>query len=301
MTSDDAYVRRVEPRARSAQSFAWTSGRLDTGARDFTESVEGTIRTPDHLVFVTLEGGARHLEVSTDCGHRFVGADRAGVVSFVPAGCDRKLRMRGVRARWGSIALQPSLFASATSDGTDRSGRALVPFTNVDDRFLSGLVAGLVRLRDADGALEPLYCETMAVAAAAYIATRERGPAEARISYAMPAWRLRRITEYIDAHLEDPIRLEELASLLDVSVGHLHRSFRATVGMTPLDYVNQRRIHRAVELAAAGHGSVAALALRVGFQSPSHFARVFRQVTGQPPGQLLRERASSGTRTELDP
>ncbi|WGF87448.1 helix-turn-helix transcriptional regulator [Marinivivus vitaminiproducens] len=280
MTSETAYVRRIEPRAEGWRSFAWNTGSFDMGARGYTESVEGTIRTPDHIVLVTLQGGARHLEVTTDCGHRFAGPDRAGAVSFVPAGCERRLRMSGVRATWASIAIRPDLVHDVAPD------TAVAPFSNIDDRFLSGLVGEMARLQAADGGLDPLYCETMALAVASYLGRRRHGTRVAGRPPSLPSWRLRRIADYIDSHLGEPIRIEDLASLAGVSAGHLHRSFRATLGLTPLDYVNQRRIQRAVAMLAREPAPIAAVALRVGFQSSSHFARVFRQVTGASPSQV---------------
>lgn len=100
---------------------------------------------------------------------------------------------------------------------------------------------------------------------------------------ALPGWRLRRIADYIDANLDGDIRIGDLAELIGLSPGHLHRAFRATVGKTPLEYVNERRVQRAMQILARETASVAETALRVGFQSPSHFARIFRRIAGVNP------------------
>jgi hypothetical protein len=53
-----AYVRKVEPTAVEWTGFSWDKGSFDTARRSYTEVVEGTICTPNHIVFVTLGGCA---------------------------------------------------------------------------------------------------------------------------------------------------------------------------------------------------------------------------------------------------
>jgi AraC family transcriptional regulator len=56
----------------------------------------------------------------------------------------------------------------------------------------------------------------------------------------LPAWRLRRVTGFIDTHLSLTIRIAELADLAQLSEGHFHRASRATTGRTPLEFVHAR-------------------------------------------------------------
>lgn len=273
-----AHIRKFEPLARGWRSFAWEYGVFDTAARPYTRQVEGLIHTPHHLILVTLDGGADHQEVTAACGHSFEGRDRAGAVSFVPAGCERRLKMRGVRSRWASLSLSPALFGAGQADiGT---------FTNAEDPFLSGLVAEFARLQHAEGRLDPAWCESMSLAAAQYLLRRYAGappPAGGTGSWKLPAWRLRRICDHLDAHIEEAIRISDLAGLVGLSPGHLHRAFRATTGRTPLAFINERRVQRAMQLLAKDSAPVAEVAYRVGFQNPSHFTRIFRRITGMNP------------------
>jgi AraC family transcriptional regulator len=295
MNTEPLHLRRVEPRALHWKSCAWKAGIFDTARRPFTAAVEGTIRTPDHMVLVTLSGGAEHLEVTTDCGHTYAGPERAGAVSFVPAHCERKLSMTGVCSEWASVAIRPELMGCGDDDEPTSKSLSLdvAPFSNVDDPFLASLVAELARLHAADGRLDEAYCEAMSHALAQYLARRygrRRATGDASHAWTLPRWRVRRIAEYVEAHLGENILVADLASLVGVSAGHLHRAFRHTVGVTPLDYINERRIQRAVEILAMERPSVVELALRVGFLSPSHFTRTFRRVTGVNPSRYLQGR-----------
>ncbi|BBK32845.1 AraC family transcriptional regulator [Stella humosa] len=275
--------RVLEPRSQGWRSFGWGQGSFDTAHRPPTPLVEGTIHTPDHLVLVTLRGGARRIEVSAAGGHRYAGPDRPGAVSFVPADCERRLVLRDVATEWASIALVPD----AIPDLLDGDGRMLdLPaFSNGEDPFVAGMVGEMARLHAADGNLQPLYCETMSRALACYLVRRygTPRPAAATVAWHLPAWRLRRIEDYVEANLAADIRVADLARLVGLSAGHLHRAFRATTGTTPLEFINRRRIHRASAILATEGPTVAEVALRVGFLSPSHFTRTFRRVTGRGP------------------
>ena len=274
--------RILEPRSQGWRSFGWGQGAFDTAHRPRTGIVEGTIHTPDHLVLVTLRGGARHMEVTAEGGHRYAGPDRTGAVSFVPADCERRLVLRDVATEWASVALP----VSAMDDLLDDDGRVfdLAPFSNVEDGFVAGMVGEMARLYAADGSLQPLYCEAMSRALACYLARRygSRRPA-APAGWRLPPWRLRRIEDHVEAHLAQDIRVADLARLVGLSAGHLHRAFRETTGRTPLEFINRRRVERAAAILAAEEPTIAEVALRVGFLSPSHFSRTFRRVTGRNP------------------
>jgi AraC family transcriptional regulator len=62
------------------------------------------------------------------------------------------------------------------------------------------------------------------------------------------------------------------------------------MGMTPLAYINDKRIRRAMHIIAQERISVAELALRVGFSSPGHFTRTFRKVAGVNPSRYRSDR-----------
>lgn len=296
MANPVRYERRVEPLAAQWRSFGWSAGVFDTARRSYTENVEGVIRTPQHLVMVTLKGGAEQLEVSSECGHRYGGPDRAGAVSFVPAHCQRSLALRGVSSEWGSIALNPALVdAVAEADVRSNERLSMSAFTNVEDPFVLGLVSEFARLSALDGALDETYCDVMSRALAHHLLGRygQSRLALRAVTWKIAPWRLRRVVDYIDARLAEPIRIADLAELASLSPGYFHRAFRQSTGQTPLEFINQRRVQRAIQYLHRDDASLAAIALQVGFVSPSHFARTFRQITGLNPS-AYRARASDG-------
>jgi AraC family transcriptional regulator len=284
------YTYHFDPPSQGWRTFAWDGGIFDTGHRAYARAVEGMIRMPYHLVLVTLQGGARQLEVSTDCGHRYRGPERAGAVSFVPAHCERRTRMHDVELDWASIALRPDLFNALAEEGEPLAFE-IAPFSNASDPFVTALVGELARLRDAHGRFDRAYCETMSHALASYLARRYGEPAAQCREWKLSPWRLRRIAEYVDAHIGCEIAIADLARLVGVSPGHLHRAFRATLGVTPLSYIQEKRIERASSILASEDASIADVALRVGYLSASHFSRTFRRLTGVHPSKF---RAGAG-------
>lgn len=254
-----------------------------------TRFVEGELRVSQYLIFATLAGGADRLDVRSGCGERFKGIDRRGTVSLVPMGCDRRSRAESVCAKWASLAIDAALMERVSSEHASLSGPR--SFTTVEDPFLWGLLAELERLHSADGEVDASYGEAVTLGAAHYIHERylkarsSATPHDAMLS----RWQVNKVNEFVAAHLDRPLRIAELAELLQLSDGHFHRAFRATCGLTPLQFIHRERIRRAVELLRAEPRlSTLELALRVGFTSTNFFARTFRRWTGVNPSTYKR-------------
>lgn len=281
---DASTIDRLSSRPDGWRRAQWTSGAFETAHRPMTTIVEGRILSPHHLIMATLSGGADRHEISADGGHRYDGPDLPSTVSFLPAGCERRLRLHNVEWRWAAIALDPQKISELAC----ASIGALGPLSGSEDSFVWNMLAEFERLDLLDGGLDTTYCDTMSLALILYLARRYGGASVMDTSIKLPAWRLRRVTEFIDAHLDAPIRIADLADLTQLSEGHFHRAFRATTGKTPLEFIHAQRVAMAKQLLARSRLSVAQLALRVGFLSPAHFARVFRSVTGQSPSDYRR-------------
>lgn len=94
----------------------------------------------------------------------------------------------------------------------------------------------------------------------------------------------RQMVEYIEAHLDQPITLGELALRCNLSEYHFARMFRTSFGLPPHQYLLARRLHRACGLLRLGEMPLGEIALMCGFASASHFSNRFRQAIGATPG-----------------
>jgi AraC family transcriptional regulator len=96
---------------------------------------------------------------------------------------------------------------------------------------------------------------------------------------------LRRIRDYVHAHLAEPIEVNDLASLAGRSPFHFTRIFARSIGVTPYRYVVHLRLKAAIDRIRGGM-SLAQVAADTGFSDQSHLSRWIRRVHGIPPSEV---------------
>jgi len=106
---------------------------------------------------------------------------------------------------------------------------------------------------------------------------------------------MRRVQEYIDAHLAEDISLQQLADLACMSPGHFLRSFRVASGSTPYQYVLEQRLESARAMLVSCTEPVSRIARRCGFKTPSHLSVQFHARFGVSPS---RYRMTAGARPD---
>lgn len=103
------------------------------------------------------------------------------------------------------------------------------------------------------------------------------------LSGGLSGYKLRRATEFIRENLEGDLTLAEIAEVAGLSQFHFARAFRRTTGLTPQQYITQKRIERAKLLLADGDLPLVEVSLRAGFKNQSHFTTLFRKFTRLTP------------------
>jgi AraC family transcriptional regulator len=99
----------------------------------------------------------------------------------------------------------------------------------------------------------------------------------------LPEHQLLQVIEYVDEHLDQDIKLIELATLLDMSQFHFSRLFKQSLGTSPYQYLLCQRIERAKQLLKQTDAPITEIAFQCGFNSHSHLSKQFRQTTGVTP------------------
>jgi AraC family transcriptional regulator len=102
--------------------------------------------------------------------------------------------------------------------------------------------------------------------------------------------RLRRVFEYIAAHIKDDISIEKLAKIACYSPFHFARKFTLATGIPPHRYISRMRIENAMEELAAGKLPLAQIALNANFSSQASFTRAFHRTIGMTPKEYQRQR-----------
>jgi AraC family transcriptional regulator len=113
-------------------------------------------------------------------------------------------------------------------------------------------------------------------------------PSAAHRSNALPAWRLKRAVEFIDAHIDSPMTLAELAEAVGLSRMHFAAQLRRATGFRPNEYMLRHRVEKARTMLAETNVPIAELALNVGFSSQSHFTSAFKRFSGLAPSRWRR-------------
>ena len=99
----------------------------------------------------------------------------------------------------------------------------------------------------------------------------------------LPPRVLRRVREYIAAHLQQNISVRMLADVAGLSMFHFARTFKQSEGVTPHRFLLQSRLRRVQELLANTELPLSQIAIAAGFSDQSHCARRFREFVGVTP------------------
>ena len=94
---------------------------------------------------------------------------------------------------------------------------------------------------------------------------------------------IRRAKDYIREHHAENLRLTPVAQAVNASPFHFCKTFKRTTGMNFTEFVCTVRLEKAKNLLLNPDVQVSEIAYAVGFQSLTHFNRVFKQQTGQAP------------------
>ena len=92
---------------------------------------------------------------------------------------------------------------------------------------------------------------------------------------------------FIDSHSFDPnLRIDEVCRQSFISPSTLQRAFHARLGISPKQYLMQRRLQHALELLGDGKLTVKEISYLSGFSDEKYFSRAFCRHFGYPPSQM---------------
>lgn len=108
-----------------------------------------------------------------------------------------------------------------------------------------------------------------------------------QVSHYQRFTRLDPVLAYINEHYSEPITIDDLADLIDVSPQYLCTLFRDNLGQRPFEYVNLVRINKSKELIVKNiEIKLSDICKSVGFDHPSYFGKTFKKIVGLTPGQF---------------
>lgn len=111
-------------------------------------------------------------------------------------------------------------------------------------------------------------------------------PVDARVGFSRAE--LVEVVRLMEANIEEPLSLEELARLVRLSQRHLQRMFKVYLNVSPTHYYLSLRLKRARDLLRTTDASIARVTMVCGFHSPCHFSKAYRAQFGHAPSHERR-------------
>lgn len=252
--------------------------------------------TSDRMVVGIALAGSRDAVIHrTGDGQRQATQALTGTIWLCPQGVpERDIRITGAIPEMLHVYLPDDTFSALSrGDGMPAvSGTAIRYDSGFQDALIAGAAAAIARELGAESSAGRLRTEAAALTIGACLVHRHGTvalPHAARLAPgALDERRLRRVTEYVEAHAEAEVSLAALAEVAKLSPFHFLRAFRAATGRTPQRFVSEWRLERAKALLAAGDRPLVEIAHRLCFASQASFTRAFSRATGLSPGAFRR-------------
>jgi AraC family transcriptional regulator len=242
----------------------------------------------DNFLHVVLSGSVKY-EVLTR-GKVLDFHASPGTTFILPQGTIDELRWKGPTHRI-AVAIHPSLLVNALEETAHERIIELTEHWNLTDRNITAVLLAMTSDLNAGSPAGPLYGECLANALAVYLLNRYTARCYKPVAYqgGIPGYRLKRVVDHIGDNLAENISLSQLAAVAGMSPHYFAELFRKSTGYAPHRYVLLRRIERAKQSLCDTGRSVIEVGLDVGFQNPSHFARMFRKFVGASPSLFRSE------------
>lgn len=212
-----------------------------------------------------------------------------GDVVVVPAGTTNQ-------TRWDSaggvimLGFEPAVFSSAIYETIEPEKVELAPHFATPDPLICQLGLTLKAELESNGLGSRLYAETIANLLAVHLLHHYsiRKPVIRDYTGGLPKYKLQQVIDYINAHLEESLGLEELAQVVQMSSGYFSRLFKQSTGLAPHQYLIQCRVNRAKYLLSRGN-AIADVAYKVGFANQAHLNYHFKRLLGVTPKAVLQK------------
>jgi len=206
--------------------------------------------------------------------------------AFRPSGVTLRSSLQAP-VRFIQILQSPDTYNNFISDLVRGGAVHLEPRSALSDPLVSQIALTIANEMEA-GFLDRILADALNTALAVQITRGFVEPSAIALapSNGLSPERLRRVRDYIEAHLDDQLSLTDLAGVACLSPYHFSRSFKQAVGVGPQRYVIQRRLEHAKTLLRRTHQPLASIAQEAGFADQSHLNSIFRREMGVTPGRF---------------
>jgi AraC family transcriptional regulator len=237
----------------------------------------------NHHVYVPLAGSVT-IEGEAEDGTPMIRRPRPGQISVTPAGVKYSANWQE-ELEYVTVNLSQEFIARATIDFKANSRAKIVGVCGPQDQLIRSIGQALAAELDSEQPNGRLYAESLVNTLAVHLLRHySTDSVLADLQFGgLPGHKLRRVTEFIDQNLNNDLSLAEIAQSADLSPYHFARSFKQTTGLTPIQYLMQRRIEYAKSMLIESELPIVEVGLSAGFKNQSHFTTLFRKFTMMTP------------------
>ena len=222
------------------------------------------------------------------CGGRWQeGQLRQFDITYVPAFRDNQWQFDGQNPHCFHILLDDAFIRQTIEQAWDVAAELiwLTPqfqcHTAVLQQVSFHLHHALLNQRGQD----VLYLESLGLTlASALLSTFANQQTQPQLAHQLSDRQFQRVVDFLQAHLPEPVTLQQMAALLNMSVYHFSRLFRNRTRRSPYQFLLGLRLRQAKTLLLASpKRPLSEVALLAGFSDQSHFTRHFRKAFGLTP------------------
>jgi AraC family transcriptional regulator len=290
--------RMIAPRLYlSSQNAGWEG--LVAQAFHEPEELEGWIAPSEaDISLVLFTGGAMRIERRHETGPwKTLHIRQGDLMLRAGMGASYEMRWQGLSSlstRTLHLHLTRDLLARTAEEvaGYDPARLSLAERAGFQDPLLAQIGFALWQELEQNTPTGKLYAQTAAQMLAVHLLRHYTaiGDTIKEISQGLTSPQIKRVTDFVQAHLGQNLSLEALAQQSGFSPYYFARLFRQTTGESPHQFVLRQRIERAQQLLKKTDVPLAHVALESGFANQSHLTRAFKQHLGLTPRGYRQDR-----------
>ena len=242
-------------------------------------------------ITIALRGKRGAVVARSAGGERQLTSVYPGAIWITPQGIDEEAtRITKPLSDIAHIYLPQELFLKLAGEGhAAETVRSIGYVADVHDELIRQIGMSLVEEMRTPTAGGRLLAETLSLTLAARVLQRFSSAGSVRVAQVTAAGfsaddaRMQRVVDYMMAHLEDPIGLDDLAAVACLSPFHFARTFRSRAGEPPHRFLSGLRLEHAKVLLTHTDRPIADISLACQFSSQTNFTRAFRHFAGMTP------------------